>query len=296
MGDNAQVNGRIQPPAPAAVSGGAPPESAGDQDDQFDAAEALLRLLVGGVLVGADELQDRLERWQEAATYSAAQATPLQAASDSLRYMFVGMLFETEMRMRRRFSRLRESLSYLADEANLFYTTRTPAMRRTPFEPIRMRLDELLFLTMTAVDRWTDRGWIEEQRGRRMARLAATDVIDELLDYMAHNPEVRKLIEQQGLDMAESAVDEVRGRTASADQWIERLARSLLRRPVNDKPTKPTSSSATLPPATPAQTSPAATPTATKAVTPDPDAQGPEAHTPAAAAQVEASPLGIPNE
>ena len=288
MSNNVQVNGRIQPAAPATVSGGAPPEPAGDQ---FDAAEALLRLLVGGALVGADELQDRLERWQEA-SYSVAQTTPLRAASDSLRYMFVGMLFETEMRMRRRFSMLRESLSYLADEANLFYTTLTPAMRQTPFEPIRMRLDELLFLTMATVDQWTDRGWIEEQRGRRMARLAATDVIDELLDYMARNPEVRKLIEQQGLDMAESAVDEVRGRTASADQWMERLARSLLHRPVNDKPAKPASSSAILPPATAAQ----ASPTATKTQTPGHSAQRTEAHTPAVAAKVEASPLGIPNE
>lgn len=286
MSDNAPMNGRVQPAAPATVAGGAPPEPAGDRDDQFDAAAALLRLLVGGALVGADELQDRLVRWQESATYSsAAQITPLRAASDSLRYMFVGMLFETEIRMRRRFSMFRESLSYLADEANLFYTTLTPAMRRTPFEPIRMRLDELLFLTMAAVDRWTDRGWIEEQRGRRMARLAAADVIDELLDYMAQNPEVRKLIEQQGLDMAESAVDEVRGRTASADLWIERLARSLLHRPVNDKLAKPSvSSSEILPPATKAQTSPT------------PAVQGTEAHTSAAAAEAKASPLSVPNE
>jgi hypothetical protein len=64
-------------------------------------------------------------------------------------------------------------------------------------------------------------------------------VIDEVLDYMAKNPEVRQLIEQQGMSMADTAVGEVRERTATADMWIERIARSLLHRPASEETTQP---------------------------------------------------------
>jgi hypothetical protein len=88
---------------------------------------------------------------------------------------------------------------------------------------------------------------MEEQQSRQMAQEAVVGVIDELLDYMARNPEVRQLIEQQGMSMADSAVGEVRERTATADMWIERIARSLLHRPASEE-TAPTA--AISPPAT----------------------------------------------
>lgn len=232
MSDSANMNGHIRPTVPAAATDGDWPDN-----DQFVATSSLLRLLVGGVLLGADELRDRLQRWEED-THSAALMAPPPTVSESLRYAIVGMLFETETRMRRRFFRMLARFAQLSDEADIFYTNLAPILRGTPLDPLRMRLDELYFLVMATVDRWMDRGWIEEQQGRRMARQATGDVIDELLDYMARNPEVRKLIEQQGLDMAESAVDEVRGRSEAADRWIERLAHSLLHRPVSDKPAK----------------------------------------------------------
>ena len=280
--ETATMNGRHT----ASTSLVAATDGAQPNDAEFDATVALLRLLVGGMLVGSDELRYRLERWQE--TARTAETVPSQTTSDSLdslRYTFVGLLFEAEARARRRFSTVLERISRFADEANLFYTTRAPAMRRTPFDPFRQRLDELIFLASDMLDRWADRGRTEEQYGRRMARRAAGDVIDELLDYMARNPQVRALIEQQGMDMAGSAVDEVRERTASADLWIERLAHSLLRRPTGERVPKPTGTPEASAPAAEAPTSPIApsTPTApsapmastvTKPLADVPDAQG----------------------
>jgi hypothetical protein len=233
MNTSNNKNGHIRSVVPAETTSDTRPN-----DDRFDATASLLRLLVGGALVGAEELRLRLERWQEAtraSTTTATQAVAPQTASDALRYTLVGMLFETETRMRRRFSAMLARLARASHEANLFYTTVTSDMRYTPLDPLRMRLDEMLYRATMTIDRWTDRGWIEEQHSRRMAREAAARVVDELLDYMAQNPEVRELIEQQSLNMAETAVDEVRDRTATADMWIERIARSLLHRPVNDQ-------------------------------------------------------------
>lgn len=209
-------------------------------EDQFAVGPALLRLLFGAMLVGSDELRNRLRRWEE--TSRAPQTAPdasLREDTASLRHALMGLAFEAEISMRRGLSAMAARVARIADEADLFYERIAFSARGTPMEPMWMEFDELLFLAEAAIDRWTARGWLEEQRGRRMAEHAAVSLLDELLDYMAHNPEVRELIEQQSASMAGSAVDEVRGRTAAADQWIERLAHNVLRRSTGEKPSKP---------------------------------------------------------
>lgn len=109
MSDNGQhVNSHMPPSSPAPAERGSV-EAAGES---FDAISAVMRVLVGGLLIGADELRRRLQQW-EATVHSAHSATLPQTVpqslrhangSASLRYAFIGMLFETETRMRRRFS------------------------------------------------------------------------------------------------------------------------------------------------------------------------------------------------
>ena len=245
MNNDPHANGHIHIPSAS------PSETARDvqgnprapsSDERFDTAAALLRLLVGGALVGTRELRLRLERWQQAIPDPAstqAVAPRTASPSDAFRYTLMGMMFETESRVRRRFSNMRRRLARASHEANLFYTTVMSDMRYTPLDPIRARFEEMVYRATMTLDRWADRGRMEEQQSRDMAQEAVVSVIDELLDYMARNPEVRELIEQQGLSMAETAVDEVRERTATADMWIERIARGLLHRPASENPAQP---------------------------------------------------------
>jgi hypothetical protein len=237
MSDNGQHVNSDMPPTPPDTVERANSEAA---HDSFDTTSSVLRLLIGGLLVGADELRRRLRQW-EATARSAPSATlpqtvpqslPHVPAPASLRYAFIGMLFETETRIRQRIPAVLERFARLSEEAEYQYVTAVePALSQTPLDPVLMRLDEMLFQAGVAVDRWTARGWLEEQQSRGIARQAAVSVVDELLDYMARNPEVRDLILQQGTSMAGEAMGEVRERTASADMWIERFTRSLLRRP-----------------------------------------------------------------
>lgn len=238
MSESEQVSNAIQPAAsPTPTAGG----NALPTGDQFETDAALLRLVIGALLLGTDELRDRLRRWDEEAarsTSTAQVAISPQTAPVSPLSALVGMAFAAETRMRRGFATMLAGFARLADDTNLGYTRLAFAVRGTPLDALRARLDELLFLALVVVDRWTARGAIEEQQGRRMAERATAGIIDELLDYMARNPEVRHLIEQQSIGMADSAVGEVRERTASADQWIERVAHNLLHRPLGDKPAR----------------------------------------------------------
>ncbi len=244
MSENAYLNGHARPPVPTEAAS----EAAQPAGERFDTAEALLRLVLGGALVGGDELRIRLERWQRE-TLAASAEQSSSAAPPTLRDALVGMVFETESRMRRGFSMLFERF---ADEASLVSARLAPERRPLPRDPFWQRLDEELSLAMETVDRWAQRGRREDQQSRGIARQATVSLIDELLDYMAHNPEVRTLIEQQGAGMANSAVDDVRERTASADLWIERLAHNLLRRSGSGKQAAQAESTATPEPVTPA--------------------------------------------
>lgn len=244
MSESEQMSGSTLP----ALTGSAT-DGAAAPNDRLDMTLALMRLLLGGMLVGTDELRERLRRWELTSRSGAYQAAPPQGSPTRLRFALVGMAFEAESRMRWRLSRLRARFEQVVDETNGAYTRFAYAVRGTPLDDAVRYLDDLVSRASRTVDEWVAHGWIEEQQGRRMAEQATVSVLDELLDYMAHNPEVRRLIEQQGMSMAEATADDVHERMASADQWMERLAHSLLRRPTGEKPAAPTSSGGASPPA-----------------------------------------------
>jgi len=73
---------------------------------------------------------------------------------------------------------------------------------------------------------------------------------------MAQEPQVRDLIQQQGVTMAGTALGEVRSRTATADRWVERVVRRALRMQQLEEPGAPTNSTSVAPAPLPAQPQP----------------------------------------
>jgi hypothetical protein len=51
-----------------------------------------------------------------------------------------------------------------------------------------------------------------------------------LIDEVAASPAITEAITQHGVGFADQVADEVRGRTRSADAWMESVARRVLRR------------------------------------------------------------------
>ena len=62
------------------------------------------------------------------------------------------------------------------------------------------------------------------------ARALRSEEIRLVLEWIADSPEIRKAVFQQSAGLADVVGREVRGRSASADDAAERLARSFLRR------------------------------------------------------------------
>src|SRR6516165_4602864 len=63
------------------------------------------------------------------------------------------------------------------------------------------------------------------------ARLLASDALWDLIDTIVDSPHVTAAITQQSLGFADQVGDEVRMRSRRADDWLERAARRLARRP-----------------------------------------------------------------
>jgi hypothetical protein len=196
---------------------------------EWSLAAALMRLLLGFALEGKDQLGSRLREWDRASA-SASAPTGTATAPDLRRYTTLGMLMEAQERA----GALVQALWDVSDEmAARLGGGASFLLQRWPFQLLRPRLLGLRRDFEEALDEWAALGRHEEEYGRRMARQAASSLVDELLDYLARNPEVRELIERQSASLAETAVDGVRERAASADALVERLVHGLLRRPVD---------------------------------------------------------------
>jgi hypothetical protein len=189
---------------------------------------AFARLLLGLALEGGDQLTAHLRRWDSAAHTPVAALERPPSFRDLQRYATLAMLTGTAARG----GMVLRSLLDASDEA----ATRVGdgfdyALRRWPFRSLRPYLFSLRWDVEEAMDEWIDLGRRKEEQARRMARHAAASLVDEVFDYLAQSPDVRDLVERQAAGAAETAVEDVRERTASADRLVARLVRNLLRRP-----------------------------------------------------------------
>ena len=212
---------------------------------------SLTRLLVGGALVGWDELIARLETWDEGATFQAIDQDgdwydpsaedyarvgadyrppyPQSSNVETLRFALIGLLFETQSRL------------VDGSQAAFRLTKRTTGPVLSPImtwmgrsrllRPARNRFNRLVDRGENEVNRWVERGRTEETRSRNLALTAAEETFGESMGTLASAPELQELIRKQSAGLTQDVVDEVRSRTVTADLILERAARGILGRP-----------------------------------------------------------------
>lgn len=203
----------------------------------FQTSKAILRLLVGLTLEGTDELSRRLREWESQLMQKSE--TVLSPSTDSgdmsegdrLYYALIGMAFTMRQRAEDNvadwFSLFGRATQYMSDAADTL--ARNPLLR--PFvKPIRDRADALGQQMQNEIERWIEIGKAEEQHSRALARVAVPEIVEDVLQIMAENPELQALIQRQSVGLAEEVVDSVREVTVTADAVLEGLVRKLLNR------------------------------------------------------------------
>jgi hypothetical protein len=224
------------------------PAQVGSRDEaRLERIAAFTRLLIGAGLEASDELWLRLRLWQEQARSMTLEARP-ETPADRLRFALLGLLFEAEERTP---ARLRRMGLTSAHRARRLMARLAPVSRRMavgPLRPMYTRLDKLSAQWNGARERWTARGRLEERQGRLVARQAMTSLVDEVMEYLAHDPAIQDLITQQGMDLATTAAESARERAQTADDWVERMVHGVFKRSAREQPEPPPSPPSQSPP------------------------------------------------
>jgi hypothetical protein len=175
-----------------------------------------------------------LKRWQATVASHGSQVyseSPDEHEGERLRYAAIGLLSQAPDLAE---GALSTAVGAAASAYNLFSKWMRPVTHTRPMQPVLRRYNQLAARGATVVDRWVDAGRAAEQRSRALARQAAFDgedeVIEQVVGKLAQEPALRDLVTQQGVGMAGELMGAIRIRTSQADGRLERRVRALFRR------------------------------------------------------------------
>jgi hypothetical protein len=194
----------------------------------------LAKLVLGGVTEGGTQAVQHLKQWQLTAGRNQAELSvesPDETESVRLRYAMIGLVTRAP-------GAAQSLVAHVVDASDAAYplvtTLFSPVTNSRAMRPVWRRYDEMASRGEATVERWIDAGRRAEQDSRVLARQVAVEGTDETLDQVieivAVKPEVRDLIRQQTMGMADELVIILRERGAQADARWERRIRRLLGR------------------------------------------------------------------
>ena len=219
-------------------------------------------LLIGGVLLGIDELNASLGNWGAEisspksgnADYPSSQSSKSEEFdipsntsisqsdeydnSNIVRYALIGLAFDIQERVQSGLKIVDQTTRSISNVATPIID---PISNSRLVKPFRRRYDELVLRGKQEVDRWVDAGLAEDTRSRQFAQTALEKSVDKSIDYLTTNEEIKELIETQSVSLAGEVVEEIRERAVSADILLERIVRMSLRlTPRTELPAPPT--------------------------------------------------------
>ena len=218
----------------------------------FRPLRSVMRLLIGGILLGSEALKHQLRDWDDNAdetapaniegddqtalqfeplpeTLPAPQVgLPVQRNDSDVRYALIGLVFESEEKFERALTNAKRIGDSIDRALNPLFR---PIQKLGAIRPVRNSFGYLASRGQSEVDRWISRGREEEDHSRQLAQQATTSTVDQSITYMAHNPALEELIQHQSVSLAMQILDQIRENAVSADYFFEGLIRYMLRRP-----------------------------------------------------------------
>jgi hypothetical protein len=214
---------------------------------------SLTRLVVGGVLLGLDELAARLPLWEERGqkildtsadpsestvyllkdpdagqeyesedTGSPQTRLPPQSdfISQDARYALIGLAFRSA-------SYLEFGFKTLAKASIVTWNYSRPLRSLLNIPGTEGLSERLVERGESTVQEWIEIGRREDNASRAVALAAVKGTIDETIGEIAVNPEVQDLVLHQSTGIAQTMLTEVRSRTYSADTLIDLIFQTI---------------------------------------------------------------------
>ena len=192
----------------------------------------LMRLALGSVVIGREEMLRRFQEKQSEPTLPASslhEVTPIESESDHLRYAAIGAVSRTS----EAFGQGISGFGRLTNRTFGFFSRAiSPLTESRMMGPFRRRYQRYIDRGEKVVGGWITAGRREEYLGRQLAQDTIIESIEETLDYLAESPEMDELIQQESVDLVEEVFDDVGERTSRSGMilvdWFSGMA---LRRP-----------------------------------------------------------------
>ncbi len=211
---------------------------------------ALTRLVTGGILWGMDQVMNRLLAYEEEQFDAAGLVEPMptgestggaqdaqaqrqlpvyeySASFQKTRYALIGMLFVTRDQFASGARRM-DAVQKAAGERLARITQ--PLGDNLLVRPVTRRYNSLVERGEGIVNRWIHIGQREAETSVQLFDQTLHGSVEDLIEYLAENPEVKELVQMQSTGLADEAIEEIRERSVSADNFVESLVRYFLRR------------------------------------------------------------------
>ena len=209
---------------------------------QLSDLKATLRLVVGSTLNGRDAYTQRLrlvQSMQGLVNPDAITIDENETIGDQLRYLFLGMLFETPDVLQRGLVRAEETSSKAYGFVSKLLS---PISNSRIFSPVKDRFDVAAERGEKVVDRLIMKGRIEEQNSRLITQQKALDdLVNDILEYVILKTEVLQIVQEGGVGVATDALDVYREQSASVDTVLEQRLKSFFQRNSPKQPGTPAS-------------------------------------------------------
>lgn len=198
--------------------------------------ELITRFAAGALILGLEELVRRAGKWDEQAPKDISPLAGGKSLEDSgygdlARYMLLGMV-TTGRRSAVKFAQVAlRTPGGLA--ASLLRTT--DRMTGSIFlRPLQRPISDAIRRANQMSREWIDLGWQEEQISRYIASNGIPEIITDVIDMIADNPQLAQLVRDQlsaqSIGIASSVTDTSRKLSAVGDDVAESIVRRLLRR------------------------------------------------------------------
>jgi hypothetical protein len=192
----------------------------------------LLRFLIGSAVVGNEEFWRRARLWQaevdKARSFGTSTSPADETETTRLRYALLGLFFQA---LDGSSSRLKS----IGRSSGRAYQTVTrlvnPVTSSRLLRPVRHTFDHVVSKGESVLESWIQTGRREELLSRSLVLDEAYEgLVNDALDYVAQKPEIRDLVQDQGVGMAEEIVGELRARSTDVDSYLANKANAIFRR------------------------------------------------------------------
>ncbi len=203
----------------------------------------LTRLATGSALLAVDFLvkalpEEELDAIQSPPDRPQTEAAPIPAAEwettlrrepgNSARYALIGLISASQSHLHRGGMILQRVENVAEGVINFAFK---PVRTSRVFAPVRDGYQKLVEQGEAEVTRWVELGRAEEAHSRALAQTTLNRLVENSVDELEDDPRVRVYVQDLVQGQGAGLIEEIRERIVTGDILLDRLVRSLLRRP-----------------------------------------------------------------